>query len=471
MKKLAFPDALVLIFFMIVAAQVLTYILPAGKYEREEVTLASGSKRDAVVAESYHQNLTDEEKAKLPVAPHTFLDSVLRGMEGRADVIFFVFIIGGVIAIVKATGSIDALLSSAIKTFGGSPVVLVAGMTTVFAVGSSTIGMAEEYMPLIPILVSMCLAMKMDAMVAMGIVYVGAGVGYGCAAMNPFTVLIAQDIAGLEAFSGQWYRWVLLAVCTAIGVHHIMRYAKTIQQDPGKSLVADVDYSDGFDMPEDAKLTDARRIVLVVFVAGIAWFVWGAKSKGWYLHELSAIFLGVALVAACFGKLSPNRTAREFSAGACDMTSTALLIGFAGAIKVVMDKGMISDTVIYGLAQPLKEVGAEVSAVGMLLVQSVFNFFVPSGSGQALVTMPIMAPLADITEVPRQVAVLAYQMGDGFTNMIVPTNALLMGMLLLGRIPYTRWLKFIVPLLIKLYIVSIIALIVAMKIGYGVEAA
>ena len=457
-----FPDSLVLILAMVLCAQLATLVLPAGTFERDGRAVLAGTYTRVEVPEGGGESLVEGIVQAVPRA----LLAIPRGLEAAADIIFFVFLIGGVIAIVRRTGAIDALLSSAIGRLGGRPLLLVAGMTTLFAIGSSTIGMAEEYMPFIPILVTMSLAMRMDAIVAVGIVYIGAGVGYGCAALNPFTVLIGQDIAGLEPASGQGYRWMLLAVCLTVGVHHIMRYARRVQHEPGRSFVADVDYSSGFDMPEDTRFTGGRIGVLVLFAAMIGVFVWGTKVHGWYLHELAGLFMGLGLLAAILGRLGPNRTARAFCEGAAEMTTTALLIGFARTIEVVLTDGQVIDTVIHGIAQPLEKVGAGGAAVGMLAVQSVCNVFIPSGSGQAYVTMPIMAPLSDLTGVSRQTAVLAYQLGDGFLNMIVPTNALLMGMLGLGKIPYQRWLSFIGPLLLKLLVVAAIALVVAVQIDF-----
>jgi uncharacterized ion transporter superfamily protein YfcC len=306
----------------------------------------------------------------------------------------------------------------------------------------------------------------MDAVVALGIIYVGAGVGYGCAALNPFTVLIAQDIAGVELTSGQGVRWLLLAVCLVVGVHHILRYMRRVQADPDRSLVHDVSYAEGFDLPEDVRLTPARVAVVVVFVAGVGLFVYGVGVHEWYLTELTAVFLGMALAAALAARFSPNRVARAFYTGAAELTTTAIIVGFARTIQVVLTEGQVIDTVINGLATPLQAFPGDVAAIGMLAVQTLCNLFIPSGSGQAYVTMPIMAPIADLTGLTRQTAVLAYQFGDGFTNMVVPTNALLMGMLALARIPYQRWLRFVGPLLLKLYLVAIVALVVAVHMGY-----
>ena len=446
-----FPDSLVLIFALILLAQVAGWVLPAGEFERDGRRVVPGT---------YHP--VDAE----PLSPLAFLTSIPAGLGAAQEIIFFVFLVGGVIGVVRATGAIDAAIGTAIARLGTRPTWLVGGAVGLFALGSSTIGMAEEYMPFVPILVTMCLALRLDAVVAVGIIYVGAGVGYACAAFNPFTVLIAQDIAGVTLTSGQAPRWLLLVVCGAVGVHHIMRYATRIRANPAASLVQGVDYSDGFALPEDRQFTARRRAVLAVLVGGIGLFVWGVAARGWYLTELAAVFLAIGLIAAVVAGVAPNRTARAFLGGAAEMTATALLIGFARTIEVVLSDARVIDTIVYGLAQPLAALPSHAAALGMLAVQTTANVFIPSGSGQAYVTMPIMAPLADLTGVTRQTAVLAYQFGDGFTNMVIPTNALLMGMLALGRIPYQRWLAFVVPLLVKLYLVGAVGLVAAVQFGY-----
>ena len=445
------PDSLVLIFALIVLAQMASYVVPAGEFERDGRRVVEGT---------YHA--VDAE----PLPPLAFLASIPAGLAAAQEIIFFVFLVGGVISAVRATGAFDALISAAMRRLSARPEWLVGGMVAIFALGSSTVGMAEEYMPFVPILVTMCLALRLDAVTAVGIVYVGAGVGYACAALNPFTVLIAQDIAGVELTSGQAVRWGLLLACGAVGVHHILRYAARVRRDPEAGLVADVDYSSGFTLQDDVRLTGRHAGVLCVFVAGIGVFVYGVAVRGWYLVELSTVFLAIGLLGAAVGRLGPNAASRAFLRGAADMTSTALLIGFARTIEVVLADARVIDTLVHWLATPLGALPAHAAALGMLATQTVCNFLIPSGSGQAYVTMPIMAPLADLTGVTRQTAVLAYQFGDGFTNMLVPTNALLMGMLALGRIPYQRWVRFVAPLLVKLYLVAALALAAAVQLGY-----
>ncbi|MCR9246045.1 MAG: TIGR00366 family protein [bacterium] len=424
---------------------------------------SSVSGRTSVVPGSY-ERIEDAESlpwhAALTSVPKAFTD------HDTSSIIFFVFIVGGVIGILRATGAIDAVIGKAIQGFANQPVLLIAVMTLLFAVGSSTIGMAEEYMPFIPLLVTLCLALRMDAIVALGVVYIGAGVGYGCAALNPFTVLVAQGIAGVEPTSGWLFRVVFMLAAVGVGVLHITRYARRIQQNPEASLVRDVDYSEGYEMPADTALTFPRFLVLVAFVSVIVLFVYGVANWDWYFNELMAVFLGLGIVGAILTQLSPNLAAKKFCEGAAEMTTTALLIGVAKTIGVVLTDGQVIDTVIHGIAEAISGFGAFAASIGMLGVQCVTNFFIPSGSGQAYVTMPIMAPLADLTGVSRQTAVLAYQTGDGFMNMIVPTNALLMGMLALGRVPYGRWVRFIVPLLVQLVVLTIVAMFIASLIGY-----
>ena len=462
-----FPDALVLIFAMIVIAQIAALFLPKGQYQREGRQVVPGSYERIVEDESAEPSGALGGARKVGREMTKCLTLIPKGLGDAQDIIFFVFIVGGVIAVVRATGAIDAAIAMALGSLGSRPLYLIAGMLTLFAVGSSTIGMAEEYMPFIPILVGMCIALKMDAIVALGIVYIGAGVGYGAAALNPFTVFIAKDIAGLELATGQWLRWSVMAVMIVVGAAYLARYARRIRQDPSRSLVADIDYSEGFESPEGVQMTGARTTVLLAFAGMIGLFVWGVKARDWYFTELAALFMALALFAAIVCKLSPNRVATTFCKGAAEMTTTALLIGFARTIEVVLKEAQVIDSVVHGIASVLEGAPAVVAAVGMLVVQSVCNFLIPSGSGQAYVTMPIMAPLADVTGVGREAAVFAYQFGDGLTNMIVPTNALLMGMLALGRIPFQRWLRFILPLMVVLYGIAALTLFVVVKLYPG----
>ncbi|MFQ5527929.1 MAG: YfcC family protein [Thermoanaerobaculia bacterium] len=459
-KKRWAIDSLVLIFSIVVIAQLLTYVVPQGRFEREPYP--ANPSREMVVPGSY-QAVTGD--GTVTLKPWHALTAVPKGLEAAQEIVFLVFLVGGVIAILRKTGAIDAFLHTAVAKLGRSPWILIGGCLILFGMGSWTIGMGEEYVPLIPILVAMSLAMKMDSIVAMGMIWVPYGIGWACAGINPFGVLIAQDIAGLQPTSGWPFRLGILILFLLVGFQHVYSYALRVRKDPSTSLVADVDYSDGFEAPEDIHLNPRRVLVLAVFVIGIVGFVLGASTAGWYIRELLTIFLAIGVLGAIIGGLGAVKTSQTFVHGAAEMTAAAIIIGFARAIEVVLNDGQIIDTVINAIASLLEGTSPAVSAIGMLVVQSICNFFIPSGSGQAFVTMPIMSPLATLTGVSQQVAVLAYQFGDGFSNMFVPTSALVMGTLALGRIPYGRWLRFVIPLMVKLMIVAIAVLILALYMG------
>ena len=456
-------DALVLIFSFIIIAQLLSYIIPQGQFAR--VPYPDNPDRSMVVAGTFAK-VAAENQVMMP--PWHFLIAVTKGLADAQDVIFLIFLVGGVIGVLRKTGAIDAALHKSVAKLGHSPWILIAGCFVMFSVGSFTIGMGEEYVPLIPIIVTMSLAMRMDAVVAMGMVWVPYGIGWGCAGINPFGVMIAQNIAGVPLTSGWLPRFVMMLVFLAIAFHHVYRYARKVQQDPSSSLVADIDYSSGFEVPADIRLTGPRIAILLVFIAGLVGFVYGAANRHWYIAELNAVFLGIGLLAAMIARMSAGETSRTFLDGAAQMAAPALIVGFARTIAIVLEDGQIIDTVVFSIAGLLEGMPADVSAFGMLLVQTICNFFIPSGSGQAFVTMPIMSPLAALTGVPQQTAVLAYQFGDGFTNMIVPTSALVMGALMMARVPYVAWLRFVGPLLVKLFVLATVFLVLSIHFGAAV---
>lgn len=452
------PHTLILLATMIVVALVLTWILPAGQF----ASVVDEEGREVIVPGTWQVS----EDAPV-LSPLSVLTVIPRALADAQAVIFFVLIVGGVLGVVRATGTLDAALGRMLVRFGDRAGLLIFGGMLLFGVASSTFGMAVEYIALIPILITLCRGLRLDTMAAVGTVAVGYGVGYGASALNPFTVLVAQDVAGLQPGSGLILRLLIFLPLLAIGFHHVWRYAQRVQADPTASLVY------GIASAQPPKLSEhplfERRHLLVLLAMGLTllMLVVGIVVLDWYLTELAALFLGLAFVAWLLGGLTADRAAGAFGEGAAAMTMTALLVGFARAIAMVLEDGEVLHTIVHGLALPLSYVGAEVAAVGMLLVQSVLNLFVPSGSGQAFVTMPLMAPIGDIVGVSRQVAVLAFQFGDGFMNIIVPTNAVLMGMLGVAGIPYERWFRFVWPLVAKLLAAAAVILIAAVWFGYA----
>lgn len=457
MKTFKVPHTLVLLFGMMVLAYIATWFLPAGEFE----TAMNDHGHEVVVPGTFH--VLDDQPT---LAPWALFTAIPRALADAQGIIFFLFLIGGSLAVLRSTGAIDAFLGRVLNRFGGRPALLIMMGMLAFMAGSVTIGMAEEYIPLVAILITLCVALRMDTVAAVGIMVVGYGIGYGVAVINPFTVLVAQGVAELPPTSGWEYRLALFLPFFAVGFHHVWSYAKKVRANPAASLVHDVPEAQPPEVSEYPPLTGQRLAVLLATLVLLVVVVWGIAKYEWYFTELGAAFVILAIVTAIIARQDFDDTAKTFAIGASELATTALLIGFARGIALILEDANVLHTIVNALAQPLTMVGAEVSAVGMLLIQSILNFFVPSGSGQAYVSMPLMAPISDLVGVSRQVAVLAYQMGDGFMNMIVPTNAVLMGILGMAGIPYDRWFTFIWPLMLKVTALGAVALVLGVMFGY-----
>jgi uncharacterized ion transporter superfamily protein YfcC len=452
------PDTLVLLFGMMVLALVATWLLPAGQFD----TVLDDAGRSVVVPGTYAVI-----KDARTLMPWELLTVIPRALGDAQDIIFFVLIVGGAIRVLRATGTIDAMLGAVLRRIGHNPGLLIAIGMGVFAAGSATLGVAEEYIPLTLVLISLCVAMRMDTVTAIGIMVCGYGIGYGVAALNPFTVLVAQRVADLPPASGLGFRLAIFLPFLAIGVHHVWRYARRVQANPQASLVHDIAGAQHAAVELPSGTTGRHKVVVAMTVLALGAMVYGIAVPKWYILELSALFLALALFGGLAGGLGANATARRFAEGAAELAGTALLIGFARSIALILEDGQVLHTIVNGLASPLLATGAELAAVGMLVIQLVINLFIPSGSGQAYVTMPLMAPIGDLVGVSRQAAVLAFQFGDGFANMIVPTNPVLMGILGIAGIPYDRWLRFIAPLMLKLFVAGSVTMVIAVTIGWS----
>lgn len=460
-KTLKVPHTLVLLLGMMLIALLSTWIIPQGFFD----TATTDSGRQVVLAGTYH---IAEESVRL--TPWDLLKAIPRAFAAAQDVIFFVMIVGGVLAIARATGTVDALIGRLLEKNGDKPQKLIFMVVFCFAIASSAIGTAGEYIPFVLILVALCKAMKLDAMTAVGMIIAGYGIGYGVSAFNPFTVLIAQQIAEVPVYSGIWLRFAIFVPFVLIGFHHVWSYTKKVQQNPELSMMKDVPCPlAGQAQPSYPQLNSRHRTILLTFIATLVCAVWGIATQGWYLYELGGLFIAWGVVISILGKLSADEAANRFIEGVSDLVTTAVLIGVARGIALILEDGQILHTIVHGLSTPLSYVAAEVSAVGMLLIQTLLNMFIPSGSGQAYVTMPLMVPVGDLVGVPRQVAVLAYQFGDGFSNMIVPTNAVLMGILGMAGVPYTHWFRFCMPLMAKLMLAAASVLVLAVMFGYGLD--
>jgi uncharacterized ion transporter superfamily protein YfcC len=460
-QKFKVPHTLVLLLSMMVIAYLATWLVPQGFFEM--VTLENG--REAVVAGTYA--LASEQ---IRLSPMDFLVAIPRALAAAQDVIFFVFIVGGVLAIARSTGTIDALIGRLLERFGHKPQILIFMVVFTFALASGAIGTAGEYIPFVLILVGLCKAMRLDAMTAVGMVVTGYGIGYGVSAFNPFTVMVAQQVAGIPLYSGIELRLAIFVPFVLIGFHHVWRYAKKVQADPSASMTfglpCPLSNTPETDYPQ---LNLRHKLILFGLVATIAGSVWGISQQGWYLYELGAMFILWGIFTVIVGQLDADTAAIKFIEGVQELATTAILIGIARGIALIMEDGQILHSLVYAMSIPLSHLGAELAAVGMFIMQTLLNLFIPSGSGQAYVTMPLMAPVGDLIGVNRQIAVLAYQFGDGFSNMIIPTNAVLMGIIGMAGVPYHLWFKFCYPLIIKLMLAASIVLVLAVVFDYGAD--
>ncbi|MFU8812077.1 MAG: YfcC family protein [Balneolaceae bacterium] len=456
--KFKMPHTLTLLFFLMVAALVATWIIPQGAFQTEVV-----DGREVVVPGTFQVN----EDAEL-LNPITLFTAIPRAFGAAQNIIFFLFIIGGVMAVIRKTGTIDALLGRLLDRLGGRPGTLIFIVVFVFALASSAVGASAEYIPFVLILVALCRSMDMDAMTAVGIIVAGYGIGYGAAAFNQYTVIVAQDVAGLPTYSGMEVRLAIMVPFVMIGAHHVWAYSRRVQLNPSASLMAGIAPPDAGAPPKEYPALSGTHItILVAFLITLGVAVFGIRTYGWYLNELGAAFLILGIVTALIARIGPSLMAKEFVIGAKELTETALLVGVARGIALIMEDGEILHTIVHGLSVPLGMVGPELSAVGMMIMQTILNLFVPSGSGQAFVTMPLMAPLSDILGVSRQIAVQAFLFGDGFANMLVPTNAVLMGILGMAGVPYDKWFRFCFPLLLKLLLFAAVCMVAMVVLGFS----
>lgn len=456
--KFKMPHTLTLLFFLMVVALVATWIIPQGSFDTE---LVNG--REVVLPGTFE---VDEEAEFL--SPITLFTAIPRAFAAAQDIIFFLFIIGGVLAVIRRTGAIDALLRRMLERFGGRPGALIFITIFVFALASSAMGASAEYIPFVLILAALCRTLNMDTITAVGIIIVGYGVGYGAAAFNQYTVVVAQGVAGLDTYSGWQVRMGILIPFVMIGAHHVYSYSKKVQLNPSKSLMLGIVPPEAGAPPKDyPALSGVHVAVLISFILALGVAVWGIATQGWYLIELGTAFLILGVVTALIGRIGPSLMAKEFVIGARDLTETALLVGVARGIALIMEDGQILHTIVNALSIPLGTVGPELAAVGMMIMQTILNLFVPSGSGQAFVTMPLMAPLSDILGISRQIAVQAFLFGDGFANMIVPTNAVLMGILGMAGVPYDKWFRFCFPLLLKIIALAALCMVAMVVFGFS----
>lgn len=451
------PHPAILIFCLLCAVWLLTQIIPAGTYERHEI-----NGRSAVIPDTFH--LIDQPAPSVLQIFH----AIPLGMIAAASVIVIVFIGGGLFRVMEATGALEDLVGTLVRRLGRErPTALVWLMTFVFGGLGVAVGY-ENNIALIPLAVLLGLALGGDRLVGTAIALGGVGIGFATSPINVYTIGVSDQIAQLPLFSGAGLRSVLCVGALALLAHHTSRYLKRVRADAETSLLERDERAGSLDKPvESYRLRAADIRVLATFVVGLAIMLYGVFAHGWYINEISGVFVAMALAIGAMAKLSPSRINQYFFEGAASVTSGALLVGLARALQVMIEQGHIGDTIVHALAEPLAGLPVLVSTLAMTLVHSVINVFIPSGSGQAMATMPIMIPLSDLIGMTRQTAILAFQVGDGLTNMVVPTSGGTLAMLAIARVPYDRWVRFFFPLLVQVFLLSWLVLAFAVAIGWG----
>jgi uncharacterized ion transporter superfamily protein YfcC len=452
------PHTYVLLIGLLALAAVATWIIPAGSYTR---VVEQG--REVVDPLSYHA------VEARPAGPGAFILAFPRGLREISEIVFYIFIIGGTFGVLNRTGVIQAGVSALVRRLGQNKALIVPLLTVVFALGGGTIGIAEETLVFLPALLLLARSLGYDSLVAGGIALVGANAGFAAAFMNPFTVGVAQGIVGLPLFSGMGFRLGLWAVMTAVTVVFMTRYARRVGAKPELSRMYEFDKAreplPGADKAEP--FTRKHRLVLAALLGALVLLVVGALRWHWGILELSGLFFGLALVAGPLGGLSLDDTVRAFIQGAADIAYAALIVGLARATLVVLRDARVIDTITHALVMTVQGWSSWLSAVGIYFMQNLLHFIVPSGSGQAAVSMPILAPLGDLVGITRQTNVLAYQLGNGLTNVFVPTQGYFMAALGILKIPWTVWVRWLLPLLAIWLAIGCGAVILANAIRLG----
>ena len=462
-KKFVVPHVYILLLILILIFSILSYIVPANVYDYHDVVVNpdTGATRSVVDPDTYHA------VEQTPVSLLQFLTAVPRGMQESAQIIFFIIIVGGAMTVLQETKAIEAGMGRMIKAMKDKTLLLIPIIMFLFSLCGSVFGMAEETIPFIPIFVSLMIAAGFDSITGVAVVLCGASAGFAGAFINPFTIQVAQGIAELPLLSGMSFRIVMYICMVILSVTMVMRYAVKVRKNPQISVMHDFDKTreDVADLDALPAFGGREKLILVVFLATIILLVYGVIKMGWYMDEIAALFLGMSMIVAAISGLGFNGYANALSKGMADIAGGALVVGFARGILVVMTDGNILYTILHGAASLLNGLPAMVSAAGMYVFQCLLNFIVPSGSGQAAVSMPIMAPLADLVGVTRQTACIAFQLGDGISNIFTPTSGYFMAGLALAKVPWSKWAKWFLPILGLQYLLGLIFVLVAQGIG------
>jgi len=452
--KLRLPNTFVLLFMILAMIAISTWLVPGGQYG---TIMVDGKPRIDPASFQYIAS-NPQGFVALMMAP-------IKGFVEAAQIIAFVLIAGGTFSVLQRTEAIDSMIKTVAKAHTRSAFVraaMIPVFITMFSLGGASFGMAEEAIPFVLIFVPLALALGYDSVVGVAIPFVGSQVGFAAAFLNPFNVGVAQGIAGLPLYSGMGYRVLVWVIATAITAAFMMWYAARIKRRPELSPTYLIDQEkrkeklisvDGFE-----RMTRTHGVVLCLFVGFMVAMLVGVTRFDWYINEIGALFLVMAIVIGVVGRLSADEFVAAFIHGAKDLVTTALVIALAKGTVVLARDAHIIDTMLHALMPLVQSSSPIFAAQKMFVIQTVVNFFIHSGTGQAALTMPIMAPLADLVGVTRQTAILAYQLGE-LTTPMIPTSGITVGVLTLARIPWITWAKWMVPLQLMYFVMAMLLLI------------
>lgn len=461
-KKFKMPHIYVILFVFGVIATIATYIVPSGEFKR----IKGPEGREMVDADSFHYITS------APVGIVDFISIIPRGLIEAGEIVFFTLIIGGMFMVLRRTGIIEIAVDNLARRFIYKSIFIIPVLTTVFAIVATLIGTAELSLVYIPVIIPLIIALGYDSITATAIALCGTVVGFTVGVLNPINTGLAQKLSGIPVFSGISLRIILFIVVLAVTIVFIMRYAKKVQKQPTLSSVYEDDsekrelYQHITEHAPTTATTRQKWGIAVIFAFFII-LVYGVTTQGWFMVEMAGLFIFMGVIVGFVSGLSMQTICEAFNDGFKDVLMGAIIVGLARSIAVVLEDGKIMDTIVHGLGSVIDGTTPTIAVIGMYAVQMLINFIISSGSGQALVTMPIMAPLADMLGITRQTAVLAFQLGDGFTHIFYPTSGYFMAALAIGGVSYTKWIRFFFPLFIIWAVISIITLIIAQLSGWS----
>ncbi len=434
---------------------VLSYLIPSGRFERT-IREVNGIRQTVVIPNSFKEvpkevtlqgvligSKVDEDTA-IPASLLGLFTSIPKGMQQSAGLIFFVFIIGAVFMVIQETGTVEAVIHYLLEAFNNSPVLTPAVLLTFFAMATTFLSMGYEYIPLVPLMVLVAQRLGFDSMFGVAIITMGQGIGWGSGVTSPLNTQVAQLVAQVPLDSGLVFRLVFFLILLGAGVYYILNYGRTIRRNPSRSLMGDMLPDGTVCQMKKVPLKKEHVLILLMAMVLFAAILYAVQTMGWGVTEMSGGFLAVGIFTIFLGRLPGSVAMEAMTRGLAAMIVPALIIGVARAIQVILFEAEIVDTLLYYASEFLKDQHGLVALEGMFVFQSILNFFIPSASGQALVTMPLLVPLSDILSIPRTDTVFAFVIGDGLTNLIIPTNGYLLAILGVAGIPFEKWFRFII---------------------------